>query len=193
MDISELVDRSKDGDESSFNELIKLFRVKAYGLAYSFLKNHHDAEDVSQEAFIKVYQKLKTFDHSGSFESWLLTIVANMSRNKIRWKTVRGRLTISLDQDFKDENAEDSAPFQVAEPNERNNPAKEADRTWESKRISEALAKLTDQQRIIIELKFIQGYKISEIAGLLKLAEGTVKTHIFRGLESLKKSIKEEK
>ena len=191
-DVSGLIERCKRGDLDAFNELITLYRVKAYGLAYSFLKNHHDAEDVSQEAFIKVFKSLSSYDSSGSFHSWLFTIVANLARNRIRWRNLRERLGFSLDEDHSQTNGNGPAPAQIADPDPASDPLAAVSRAWESKRISEAMDGLSDQQQVAIYLKFIHGYKISEIADLMCLAQGTVKTHISRGLEALRKVLEEE-
>ena len=191
-DILLLVQKSKKGDLDAFGELIRLYQEKAYGLAFSFLHNPTDAEDISQEAFLQAFKKLQSFDGSGSFGAWLLTIVANRSKNKIRWKKIRERLTFSLDEPSGDPDREDQPRFQPADTDRRSDPSAHADASWQTQKLSRSMDRLSPRQRTAIELKFIQGYKISEVAGLMGLSEGTVKTHIFRGLESLKNRIGKE-
>lgn len=184
--ITLLVERSKQGDLDAFSQLISVYRVRVYGVAFSFLHNHQDAEDISQEAFIQAFKKLGSLNPSSSFEPWLFQVVANMSRNKIRWRGVREKFTISLDAEPDSGGENDIAKLQVADPDRKIDPSFQADHTMLTKQLNNAVTKLPIQQRTAIHLKFIQGFKILEVAKLMRLSEGTVKTHIFRGLESLK-------
>lgn len=185
-DILILVEKCKQGDTNAFGELVCMFRVKAYGLSLSYLKHHQDAEDVSQEAFVRAFRKIHSFDPScGSFGSWLLKIVVNLSLNKLRWKKIRQGLTLSLDSN-PESYEEDSPPFQVADTASNIHPDKQAEQSLENSRVAEAIQHLPYQQRTALHLKFVQGYKISEVANIMDIAEGTVKSHLFRGLRHLK-------
>lgn len=190
--ILSLVEKSKDGELQAYGELVRIYRERAYGLAFSFSKHHHDAEDISQEAFIKAFEKIGTFDpRVGSFGSWLLKIVANLSINKMRWNKVRKKFLLFLDSGFNGPEERDSPALQIADPNKNLEPEANAERSWESARIAGAMASISPQQRMALHLKYIEGYKLSEISKIMRLAEGTVKSHVFRGIEGLKKIMKE--
>lgn len=185
-----LVRKCQEGDQSAFGDLVCIFREKAYALAYSYLNHHQDAEDVSQEAFVRAFRKISAFDPMvGSFGSWLLRIVANLSLNKLRWKKIRNRMTFSLDRNINGAETEEPMPMQVADPSTKIDPHKSTEKSLENKRVEDAMAALSEQQRTALHLKFVQGYKISEVAKIMNLAEGTVKSHLFRGIENLKGSI----
>lgn len=183
--IAALIRSSQEGDLQAFGELIVLYREKAYGVALSLLNNHHDAEDISQEAFIKAFENLKSFEPSGSFGAWLFKIVSNLAKNKLRWRRIRERFTISLD-DSKEDDEGDLLKLQVADPDKKVEPAFYADQSSESSMLMESIGKLPERQRRAVELKFVQGCKLSEVAEMMEIAEGTVKSHIFRALETLK-------
>lgn len=192
FNILDLIYESQQGNLAAFAELVRFYQKKAYGLAYSFLKNHHDAEDISQEAFVKAFENLGSFDRTRSFNSWFLTIVANLSKNKIRWKKVRERFTFSLDA-VSNDSEKDGQAMQVADRNPQIDPILETGHTILAENLNRALDGLPTQQRTAIQLKMVEGYKISEVANVMNLAEGTVKTHIFRGMEKLKKNIGESR
>lgn len=183
-----LVEKSQKGDISAFGKLIELYQEKAYGLALVFLRNHADAEDVSQEAFIRAFKNLHSFKASGSFGSWLIKITVNLSKNKLRWRRIREKITFSLDQLITPDEDSERPVMQVADTDKTIDPSLTADQVWKNQQLSQAMDGLSVQQRTAIHLKFIQGYTIREIAEIMDLAEGTVKVHIFRGLEGLKKS-----
>ncbi len=182
-----LVSRCQEGDQDAFGDLVDIFKEKAYGLAYSYLNHRQDAEDVSQEAFIRAFSKINSYDSKlGSFGSWLLKIVANLSLNKLRWKKIRARLTVSLDHTVGDADSDDPMPMQVEDTNADIDPQKSADKSFQDNRMKTVMAALSEQQRTVLQLKFVQGYKISEVAKIMNLAEGTVKSHLFRAVENLK-------
>lgn len=182
-----LIERIRQGDRDAFSELVRRYQRQAFGLAHSFLKSVPDAEDVAQDAFLKAFEKLGTFDASGSFEAWFFTIVANLARKKLRWHKVRTTLTLSLDAPREDDRGGDPTTPQVPGPEARDNPERLAESGWRAGRLQEALAGLPEQQQTALRLKYVEGWKISEVARLMGLAEGTVKAHLFRGTEKLRK------
>lgn len=187
-----LVERAKEGDTEAFGGLVRLYKEKAYGLALSFLRHPQDAEDVSQEAFLKAFEKIKTYNPAlGSFGSWLLQIVANLSRNKLRWKKIRDKWLVPIDRSSGG-GEEDIPDLQIADPDVKSDPSVGTEGVLQNEEIVQAVDSLPEQQKTVLHLKFVQGYKISEIAKIMGLAEGTVKSHLFRGMESLKKIVGEK-
>ena len=79
-----LVDRSKKGDLDAFEELVRRYEGKVYGMAYRFMGNHADAGDLAQEGFIRLYQALPGFRGDSSFSTWMYRIVANACRDELR-------------------------------------------------------------------------------------------------------------
>lgn len=185
----EQVRKAQLGDSNAFAQIVRDIAPRAYGLAFSFLKNHEDAEDISQEAFIRAFKNLKSFDLSKPFETWFFTILVNLCKNKLRWKNLRAKLTFSLDMLFQVDEEDDPRPMQVKDPNKGIEPDSAFKESYMQKNLQDAISKLSGQQRSAIHLKFQEGYKISEIAEMMNVSEGTVKTHIFRAMERLKKII----
>jgi RNA polymerase sigma-70 factor, ECF subfamily len=168
-----------DRDLETFAVWIKLYWLKAYALALAYLRNHADAEDVSQEAFLRAFNRIRALrQRPESFKSWLMTVVANLAKNRIRFRRVREKTAFFLD---------------AAEPDGHRIPELSESRVngnGHAERLAEAVAALPERQRCAVELKFFHGYKISEIARIMGLAGGTVKAHLFRGMMGLKKNLR---
>lgn len=169
-----LVQRARAGDSGAFGDLVRAHADAAFGLALSFLKNRPDAEDASQEGFLKAFRNLDSFEGPGGFRPWLLTIVANTCRNRLRWQKLRNFWHVDGDETLIENQPEPPGPAQ------------------DSAETARALESLTEQQRLAVQLKFVEGHKIREVAQIMGLSEGTVKTHLYRGVAQLRKILKEE-
>lgn len=169
----ELVQRFKNGELEAFEMLVKKYQITAVNIAYPLLNNRHDAEDIAQEAFIKVYQGIDSFRQDAQFSSWLYRIVVNTAYDFLRRKRYKA---VSLDEiDY----------ASVASPEkEEDFSAQELIRT--------ALLKIPFAYRSALVLREIVGLSYAEIAQTLKINIGTVESRIYRARALLKKILLEK-
>ncbi len=175
-DITEnlLIERCKKGENAAFDQLIRNYEKRVYNLAYRLSGSYDEANDVSMDAFIRVFQAIKHFRGDANFSTWLFRIVTNVYLD--RRKCVKNRQHLSLEEYIElEENSvarqiEDPAPHpgQVAETNERN------------AALQKAVSALPDYQRAMIVLYHTEGLSYDEIAEALDLPIGTVKSRLNR-------------
>lgn len=178
-----LVQRAKNGDPSAFEELVLRCERKLYTSAYRFMGNHFDAGDVVQEALIKAYQALSNFRGESSFSTWLLHIVANVSRDELRRR--RRAPLVCLDASYPSGNDELPRPAvdRPAGP----------DAVYEAKESEEIIQKLINslpvEYRLTLVMRDIQGFSYEEIAQQLECSVGTVKSRLNRARAILRKKL----
>jgi RNA polymerase sigma-70 factor (ECF subfamily) len=171
-----LINRFKDGDSSAFDEIIFKYQDKIYNLCRHILGNAHDAQDV----FLKAYQSLNKFKPDASLHTWLYRIAVNTCIDHKRKPFFESLFKTSKEGDV----------FAVDRPADSPSP----ERLYESKQISNAihlaLGRLSERLRTVIVLKEIEGLSYDEIAEVLDVSIGTVKSRISRAREELKKLLK---
>ena len=170
MDESALILRAANGDTSAWEPLILANQGAIFRLAYLLLGDADDAEDVAQETFLRVWKHLRRFDPTRPLRPWLLTIAANLARNRRR---SAGRYFAALRRAFNNE------PLQ---PGVEENHAQvtEAGELWRAVQNLQ----MTDQQ--IVYLRYFLELSVAETAEVLQIAEGTVKSRLNRALEKLR-------
>jgi RNA polymerase sigma-70 factor (ECF subfamily) len=182
-----LIDKFKNGSTEAFEEIVRQYREKAYSLAYHFIGNREDAEDISQDAFVIVYKKASEFRGESSFQTWFYKIIVNLCRNHLRrrrWKKVIGLDSRENKMDEKMLIDEISAKADTCD-------VKYSLENMELKQaIEDAIKMLPAQQKEVFIMKHFQEMKISEIAKCLQCAEGTVKSHLFRAVKNLQDMLK---
>jgi RNA polymerase sigma-70 factor (ECF subfamily) len=180
--VAMLVRRCIAGDSAAWEEIVQTYNRRIYNICYRFAGSGDDAEDLTQEVFIKMYRTLPSYDSSkGAFVTWVTTITRNLLVDHFR-KTKQDRLTDSIDASSEHE---DSLPLseqiqdQSAPPDAhvRGREVKEA--------VHAALAKLSPELREALILRVLQDMDYREIATVLKVPEGTVKSRINRGRAEL--------
>jgi RNA polymerase sigma-70 factor (ECF subfamily) len=180
---SELIERYLSGSEEGFNRLVMRHQRRAINLAYRFSGNYEDACDIAQEAFLRVHKSLRRFKGNCSFKTWLYKIVLNLSRNKYRWKKRRGEFgKVSIDNPGKGENRN---PMEI--PDGSLSVGREVRRKEIEGRIQESLARLPKSYREILVLRHMEGLSYSDISGLLRCAEGTIKSRLHRARVEIRK------
>lgn len=171
MDIDDatLVERCRQGDDLAWEALVRRWQGRVYGLAWHYLGNAEDARDAAQEAFVRVYRQLGSFD-GDRFQAWLLRITRNLCLDQLRRRKTRPPL-----EELRAADEDDAAPTDAAPSPEQ---------AWLSgarrRVVHEALRRLNGPNREVILLKDIQGLKLGEIAGMLGLPVGTVKSRAHR-------------
>jgi RNA polymerase sigma-70 factor (ECF subfamily) len=181
MDENALIRLALAGDAVAWRGLFDAHYRKVFNVAYRFLGNQMDAEDVLQETFVRAYRGLNRFDpsYAGGFSSWIGRIGANCSLDALR-RRKHTRETVSLEDDA------------VPHPTDATHGA-DPERTTGNReirdRIEEALSDLSPKQRLIFTLRHYEGYTTREIAGMVEVTEGSVKTHLFRAVGALRRKL----
>jgi RNA polymerase sigma-70 factor (ECF subfamily) len=173
QEMHSLVERSRGGDLSAYDEIIRRYQQRIYGTIYHMTSNHEDANDLAQETFIKAYQSLKTFKGGSSFYTWLHRIAVNKTLNFL--KSRKNRSGMSLNEiDFNAENDPDI----VALVSDKT-PRRAASLSELQQKLNEAMGKLSDMHRLVVTLHDVQGLPHDEIAEIMECNIGTVRSRLF--------------
>ena len=179
-----LVDRFKNGDASAFDEMVSRYWDRIYSIVNQLLRNSQDAEEVTQDAFIRAHRGLANFRGDSAFSTWLYQIATNLARNRYWywWRRKRDK-SVSLDAPVSADNATTLAeiiPAEVATPDDIT-----VTREFVT-RIASGMERLGAKHREILILRNIKNQSYEEIAGILGISVGTVKSRIARARESLR-------
>jgi|DewCreStandDraft_4_1066084.scaffolds.fasta_scaffold09683_7 RNA polymerase sigma-70 factor (ECF subfamily) len=180
----EIINDIKNGSLIAMEELIKKYQKRVYNMIYGMCMNYDTAWDVSQDAFVKVIKNIKNFRQESSFWTYLYRIVMNAFYDYVRREKAKKRETIN----FSDMNDDDNK--RSYEVKDMINIEEDFDRKMLEEKVRQGLNDLTDTQRQIYVLKNLEGLKIREIAGLIGISEGTVKSHLNRAMEKLTNMLK---
>jgi RNA polymerase sigma-70 factor (ECF subfamily) len=173
-DTHTLVKKIKEGDREAFQATIRLYQKKVFLLAFSFLRNREDAMDIVQETFMRLYQKIDTFQRGKNFQNWLLQIAKNLCIDYYR-------KSYSKRKEFESENS-------IEELNLSLDPEHDSFATSDLKEIfSHSIQKLAERQRMIVTMKHYNDLKYDEIAQILNISLGTVKSLHFKAIQNLRR------
>jgi len=181
----DLVAKTKRGDASAFDDLIRKYHGRLYGLVYHMTSNHEDTNDLLQDVFSKAYHAIGTFKEESSFYTWIHRIAVNMTLNFLKKRKRRQHSSI----DNSDEYLESDPDFLAAA--NRKDPRHLINMHEFQKKLTQAMDKLSHQHRAVVTLFDIQGISHSEIAKILKTTEGTVRSRLFYAHQQLKNSLQE--
>jgi RNA polymerase sigma-70 factor (ECF subfamily) len=179
--LGRLVRQCMAGDQQAWQQLVVSQHRRIYAICYRFTGSSADAEDLTQDVFLKLYRNLASFDtHKGSFQTWITTLARNLLVDHFR-RTRADRATDSLDASFGGDGNGDglSVADRLADPR----PSQEAHASGlELKaRIQQALAQLSPELREAVVFRDLEDMDYKEIAQVLRIPEGTVKSRISRG------------
>lgn len=178
-----LVRRCIAGDAGAWEEIVQRYNRRIYNICYRFSGSADDAQDLTQEVFIKMYRTLKSYDlERGAFMTWVTTVTRNLLVDHFR-KTRQDRLTDSLDGDTSQH--EDVVPLSDRIPDKSQPPDSRAQSRETGELVHQALQKLSPELREAVILRDLQDMDYREIAAVLKVPEGTVKSRINRGRAEL--------
>jgi RNA polymerase sigma-70 factor (ECF subfamily) len=190
IDWSQIVHLCMTGDSGAWAELVRTHHRRVYGLCYRFTGNAADAEDLTQDVFLKVYSNLASFDtNRGSLQVWITTMTRNLLVDNFR-RTRNQRATGSLDDGW--ESAEELRPIDrltAAGPS----PQESAAQKELAKMVQNALARVSVELREAVILRDLQDLDYKEIAQVLGIPEGTVKSRISRGRAELARLLERNK
>ena len=184
-DDAALVRRVCAGETDAYAQLVERYQERAVRLAFGLVHHWEDARDISQDAFVKAYQRLDAFREEAAFSTWFYRIVVNTCRDFQRRRRVRA--WVSLDAPVDAEGEERSLfepPSHAALPD-----AQAADRELGAA-LTRAIDQLPDRQRTAFILKHLEGLSIEETAGVLQCASGTVKAHLFHAAAHLQRALR---
>jgi len=183
-DEKELIAGLARGDRAAFRELVETHKKKVYFLALDLVKNPVDAEDISQEVFLKVFRGFKTFNRDAKLGSWLYRITYNACIDHLRKKA----LTPEPMEDEALETGFRSHP-QISGPHIDQDPAASAERGLLMEQIERALAKVSPQEKAVFLLRHYEDQNLKDIAETLGLTIGSVKSYLFRAVRKLQKEL----
>lgn len=177
MDEHRLVEAAQRGDVHAYNRLVLAYQQNLYNVAYRILGNADQAMDATQEAFLHAFEALPNF-RGGSFRAWILRIVTNCAYDALRHRQRRPTTPI-------DDLIEDDEHSGLLEDNHET-PEKYVERGDLQTLIQRGLNTLPDEQRVVVILSDIEGLDYAEIAQILSLNLGTVKSRLSRGRAKLR-------
>ena len=176
------VSRLQANEDAAYDEIVRVYHASIFHVAYRMLGDSSEAADAVQEIFLKVFRNVQRFRGDSSLKTWIYRIAFSEILNRLRWWKRRFRSsTVSLDDDRDGKGqafhvaAPDPSPLHVLESKERDNA------------IQLALTKLSGEHRSIVILRDIEGFSYSEIADILGVSSGTVKSRLARARADMKK------
>jgi RNA polymerase sigma-70 factor (ECF subfamily) len=178
-----LVRRSRRGDLTAYDELVKRYQERIYATIYHMTSNHEDANDLAQESFIKAFQVLSTFKGGSSFYTWLYRIAVNKTINFLKQRKNRTHMSLN-DLDF---NAEHDPDLMALISHKT--PRRDAGLTELQEKLNAALMKLSEPHRMVVVFHDIQGQSHEEIAKVMDCNIGTVRSRLFYARQQLRSEL----
>jgi len=176
-----LVRRVQARDEIAFKEIVERYQSKVFSIIFGILRNHNDAEDISQQVFAKIYFSIGNFDFRSSLLTWIYKITVNECYDYLRKKRVR---KLVYESDF---NEEDSLQMENSQSATAQGPA--IDTTLERRDLLlKLLSKISEEDRSLILLKEVEGHSVEELAEMTGMNENTIKVKLFRTRQKLLKA-----
>ena len=174
-----LIQRCLRGDQAAWEQIVKQHWRKVFNVAYKFVGKHDEAEDLTQDIFLKIFKSLDTFDRRANFQTWLISVSRNLCIDHYR-SVRKERETIDRQVDANELTpaAPDAGPIAALEQRDR------------VTLLRQALATLPETLRTAVVMRDLQEMSYQEIADRLKLPEGTVKSRINRGRTELARQVR---
>jgi len=171
-DEKHLLHQAKMGSHAAFGRLVECHMKPAYHVAYRFVNDRHAAEEIVQDAFVRAFQSLRSFRGDAGFGTWIYRIVVNLSLNQLK-AIKRGPVAVEFP---------DMLPV-------GSNGAGTRENILLTTHLNRALETLPALQRKVVLLRHFEGYSTKEVSQIIRCSEGTVKTHLFRGLRKLRRTL----
>ena len=170
----DLILRTRRGETDAFGELVRRYQVAVFNVCYRLMGERHEAEDMAQEAFIRAYGRLESYDPERPFGPWMRRVAANVCINRFE--------SLPAPQPVLDEERDPDDPAQRPEP--------VAEQRDEADHLRRALLSLPTHYRAVLELRHYQELSYEEIAETLQLPLSDVKSHLFRARKLLAEKLK---
>ena len=183
-----LVQRAREGDLDAYDVLVRRHHSRLYGMVFNMTRSRQDAEDLLQEVFVKAYDALKGFKGDSAFYTWIYRIAVNRAINFV--KNRKRRMTVSLnDPGLSGESQEDRRP----ELSNNDTPARDARLKEIQEKLNRALDTLSDNHKAVVIMHDMQGIPHEQIAEVLGISCGTVRSRLFYARQALQVQLTEFK
>ena len=179
VDDRALVRQAQGGDYSAFDTLVQKYQERVYATIYHMTSNHEDANDLTQETFIKAYKALNSFKGDSSFFTWVYRIAVNKTINFLKGRKNKIHLSLN-DLDFNAEHDPEIVTF-ISEKT----PRRDMGLTELQEKLNEAMQKLSDVHRLVVTLHDVQGLSHEEISKIMDCNTGTVRSRLFYARQQL--------
>ena len=180
-DMTRLLKAAKAGDSEAFTLLVKAYQDRVYSLAYYVTKNHHDAEDVAQEVFLKIWRSLPSY-RGDAPDAWVIKIAKNTCLDFIKQKKRVEPLEYEVDGEMLER--------PIPDTDVQSNPPDAAVRAEQRKQVEKAILQLGDEHREILTLRYMDGLSYEQLCDVLDVGMGTVKSRLSRAKKSLQNILK---
>ncbi|MEI6971758.1 MAG: sigma-70 family RNA polymerase sigma factor [bacterium] len=185
-DGEEFARRFKNGEDGAFDGLVRAFQSRMYNLAYRLLHSHEDADEATQEIFVKVHGAIGDFEGRSKFTTWLYAVGLNICRNKLRQTKRRALFEVrSLDDP-----PESGPPPPEASTPRRESPPAQMERAELMRLVHDSIAELPAEFAEAVILRDLQGMSYEDVAVAIGCSIGTVKSRIARGREAVKERLR---
>jgi len=181
----DLVARTQNGDPRAFDDLVRKYSSRLYGLVYNMTSNHEDTNDLLQDIFAKAYRSIKGFRGKSSFYTWLHTIATNMTINFLKKRS----RSYNMSLDDIDNGVHHDPEF--IELTSSPDATREVNLKELQQRLNEAMMKLSNEHRAVVTMFDIQGMPHAEIGKILGISEGTVRSRLFYAHRQLQNHLQE--
>jgi RNA polymerase sigma-70 factor (ECF subfamily) len=182
----ECVSLCKKGDVDAFEMLVRKHQKKMLNIAYRMVGNYEDACEIVQDAFVSAYRAIKNFEENARFSTWLCTIVINLSKNRLKQMKAQHSREESIDDPI----PTDDGSIKVEPASNEPSALERLEQRESRQKIQGCIDSLDSEFKEVIILRDIQGFSYNEICDMLKIAEGTVKSRLFRARDSVKNCLK---
>jgi len=186
LDDRALATHAAKGAEPAFRELLARYERPVFSLIYRMVRDRTLAEDLAQEAFIRAFNAIGTYKTSYKFSNWILKIANNHTIDYLRKRKLE---TVSIHGSPHAKTAEEISQSQVVIESRDENPLEYVEHRELGGQIEEAIGDLREEYRTVIVLRHVEGYAYDEIAEIMELPLGTVKTYLHRARGELRKSL----
>lgn len=178
----DLIEKMQKGDLIAFRKFVDIYKEQVVRIAYTITGNLADAQDIAQEAFVRIFKNIKGFKYRCKLSTWVYEILINLCRDFLRKKK---RLSI---EKLQEENVDEQQGKTVFIDN-KTDAAKNLLNKELGERIESAVSGLSPRQQLVFILKHKEGLKIEEIAQMANMSISTVKVHLFRAVHTLRKKL----
>jgi RNA polymerase sigma-70 factor (ECF subfamily) len=174
------------GETEAFGELVQRYQASVFNVCYRLVGERREAEDLTQEAFIRAYQRFDLYDVERPIGPWVRRVAANLCLNRLQSQQA-GRISLDEERELEDEQ-DRATPVDADRPLDNPEALRQQAETAEA--VRQALLSLPPHYRVVVELRHFQELSYAEIADLLKIPISDVKSHLFRARQLLAKRLK---
>jgi len=184
------LDRARKGDLDAYNQLVIKYQERIFAKVFSMLRNSQDAEEITQDTFIRAHRALATFRGNASFSTWIYQIGTNLARNRYwYWRRRKRDESMSLDADLGED---PGATLHDILSDGAQGPGQEAQHNEFVKKVADCMEQLKPEHALILTMRNVQNMSYEDIAEELGLSIGTVKSRINRAREALRELMGDE-